>query len=52
MPKMNGIELSQELQNIDSDPIYRFITSTNKEYIEQITANNSDIEKKVVYKPL
>jgi DNA-binding response OmpR family regulator len=32
MPKMNGIELSQKLQNIDPSLLYRFITSANKEY--------------------
>ena len=52
MSRMNGIELSQELQDKDPNLLYRFITSANKEYIEQIIANNPDIEKKVVYKPL
>ena len=34
MPKMNGVELSQELQNIDPNLFYRFITAANKEYGE------------------
>jgi DNA-binding LytR/AlgR family response regulator len=33
MPKMNGIELSQEMQKIDPNLSYRFITVANKEYI-------------------
>ncbi|HEX6294565.1 MAG TPA: response regulator [Nitrososphaeraceae archaeon] len=52
MPKMNGIELSQELQNIDPNLFYRFITAANKEDIENIKANNPDIEKIIIYKPL
>ncbi len=52
MPKMNGIELSQELQNIDPNLFYRFITAANKEYIENIQTNNPGIEKIVIYKPL
>ena len=31
MPKMSGVELSQELQNIDPNLFYRFITASNKE---------------------
>jgi DNA-binding response OmpR family regulator len=34
MPKMNGVELSQELQNIDPNLLFSFITAANKEYIE------------------
>ena len=52
MPKMNGIELSQEMQKIDPNLSYRFITATNKEYIESIEANNSDIKENIIYKPL
>jgi CheY-like chemotaxis protein len=52
MPKMNGVELSQELQNIDPNLFYRFITAANKEYIENIKSNNPDIEKIIIYKPL
>ncbi len=52
MPKMNGVELSQELQNIDPNLFYRFITAANKEYIENIQTNNPGIEKIVIYKPL
>jgi len=51
MPKMNGIQLSQELQNIDPNLFYRFITAANKEYVENIKANNPGIEKIVIYKP-
>jgi DNA-binding response OmpR family regulator len=51
MPKMNGVELSQELQNIDPNLFYRFITAANKEYVENIKANNPGIEKIVIYKP-
>jgi response regulator RpfG family c-di-GMP phosphodiesterase len=49
---MNGVELSQELQNIDPNLFYRFITAANKEYIENIQTNNPGIEKIVIYKPL
>ena len=52
MPKMNGIELSQEMQKIDPNLSYRFITATNKEYIESIEANNPDIKENIIYKPL
>ena len=52
MPKMSGVELSQELQNIDPNLFYRFITAANKEYIENIQTNNPGIEKIVIYKPL
>jgi DNA-binding response OmpR family regulator len=52
MPKMNGVELSQELQNIDPDLLFRFITAANKEYIENLKLNNPDIEKNIIYKPL
>src|SRR5215203_4858253 len=38
MPKMNGVELSQELQKIDPNLLFRYITAANKEY--------------VIYKPL
>ena len=52
MPKMNGLVLSQELQNIDPALFYRFITAANKEYIENLTTNNLNIEKNIIYKPL
>ncbi len=52
IPKMNGIELSQEMQKIDPNLSYRFITATNKEYIESIEANNPDIKENIIYKPL
>jgi DNA-binding response OmpR family regulator len=52
MPKMNGIELSQEMQKIDPNLLYRFITAANKEYIESIEANNPDIKENIIYKPL
>jgi DNA-binding response OmpR family regulator len=52
MPKMNGIELSQEMQKIDPNLSYRFITAANKEYIESIEANNPDIKENIIYKPL
>jgi two-component SAPR family response regulator len=52
MPKMNGIELSQEMQKIDPNLSYRFITVANKEYIESIEANNPDIKENIIYKPL
>ena len=52
MPKMNGIELSQEMQKIDPNLSYRFITAANKEYIENIEANNPDIKENIIYKPL
>ena len=52
MPKMNGIELSQEMQKIDPNLSYRFITAANKEYIENIEANNADIKENIIYKPL
>ena len=52
MPKMNGVELSQELQNIDPNLLFRYITAANKEYVENIKANNPDIEENILYKPL
>ena len=52
MPKMNGVELSQELQIIDPTPLYRFITAASKEYIENLKTNNPSIEKIIIYKPL
>ena len=52
MPKMNGVELSQELQNIDPNLFYRFITVASKEYIENLMINNPDLEKNIIYKPL
>ena len=52
MPKMNGIELSQELQDIDPDLYFKFITAANKEYIDDLKANNLNIEKDIIYKPL
>jgi DNA-binding response OmpR family regulator len=52
MPKMNGIILSQKLQNIDPSLLFRFITAANKEYIENLKINNPNIEKNIIYKPL
>ena len=52
MPEMNGVELFHELQNIDPNLLYRFITATNKEYIDNIKINNIDIEVNIIYKPL
>ena len=52
IPKMNDIELSKELQKIDPNLLYRFITAANKEYIESIEANNPDIKENIIYKPL
>ena len=52
MPKMNGVELSQELQNIGSTLLFRFITAANKEYIENLTTNHPNIEQNIIYKPL
>jgi DNA-binding response OmpR family regulator len=52
MPKMNGVELSQELQNIDPDLLFRFITAASKEYIENLKINNPNMEKNIIYKPL
>jgi DNA-binding response OmpR family regulator len=52
MPKMNGVELYKELQNIDPNLSYRFITAANKEYIETLKTNNPDLEKNIIYKPL
>ena len=52
MPKMNGVELSQELQNIDPDLLFRFITATSKEYIENLKIKNPNLEKNIIYKPL
>jgi DNA-binding response OmpR family regulator len=52
MPKMNGVELSEELQNIDPDLFYRFITAASKEYIDNLKLNNPDLEKNIIYKPL
>ena len=52
MPKMNGVELSQELQNIDPNLFYRFITAASKEYIDNLKINNPNLEKNIIYKPL
>lgn len=52
MPKMNGVELFKKLQNIDPDLSYRFITAANKEYVENLKANNPTIEEYIIYKPL
>jgi DNA-binding response OmpR family regulator len=52
MPQMNGVVLSQELQNIDPTLLYRFITAANKEYIETLKTNSPDIENNIIYKPL
>jgi len=52
MPKMNGIELSLELQNIDPNLLYRFITAASKEYIENLQIENPGIEENIIYKPL
>ena len=52
MPQMNGVVLSQKLQNIDPTLLYRFITAANKEYIETLKTNHPDIEKSIIYKPL
>ena len=51
MPQMNGVVLSQELQNIDPTLLYRFITAANKEYVETFKTNHPDIEKSILYKP-
>jgi two-component SAPR family response regulator len=52
MPQMNGVVLSQELQNIDPTLLYRFITAANKEYIETLNTNSPDIENNIICKPL
>ena len=52
MPEMNGVELFHELQNIDPNLLYRFITAANKEYIENLETYNPDIEKNIISKPL
>jgi DNA-binding response OmpR family regulator len=52
MPEMNGVELFNELQNIDPNLLYRFITAANKEYIDNIKTNNIDIEENIIYKPI
>ncbi|MGZ5509210.1 MAG: response regulator [Nitrososphaeraceae archaeon] len=51
MPKMNGVELSQELQHIDPTLLYTFITAAYKEYKEILKTNNPEIEKNIIYKP-
>jgi two-component SAPR family response regulator len=51
MPKINGILLYQKLKNIDPNLLFCFITA-NKECVENIKKNNSDIEKIVIYKPI
>ena len=52
MPKMNGVKLSQELQNIDPNLSFRFITAASKEYVENLKIENSGIKEKIIYKPL
>jgi len=51
MPRMNGVELSQQLQNIDPTLLFRFITAASKEYIENLRIENPDIEENIIYKP-
>jgi hypothetical protein len=48
MPKMNDLVLSQKFKNKDPNPLFRFITAANKEYIEHLKKNNPDIEKSVI----
>ena len=49
---MNGVELSQELQNMDPNLLYKFITAADKEYIDNLKLNNPD-QKRISYiKPL
>jgi DNA-binding response OmpR family regulator len=52
MPKMNGIELSQELLNKDPTLFFRFITAASQEFIENLETNNPGIEENIIYKPL
>jgi DNA-binding response OmpR family regulator len=52
MPKMHGVKLSQELQNIDPDLLFRFITAASKEYVENLKIENPGIEENIIYKPL
>ena len=52
MPEMNGVELFHELQNIDPNLLYRFITAANKEYIDNIKINNIGIKENIIYKLL
>jgi DNA-binding response OmpR family regulator len=52
MPKMNGIELSQELLNKDPTLFFRFITAASQEFIENLKTNNPGIEENIIYKPL
>lgn len=52
IPKMNGVELSRELQNIDPNLLYRFITAATEEYIQSLKIENPSIEKNILYKPL
>ena len=51
MPRMNGIILYQKLKNIDPALLFCIITA-NREYVEHLKKNNSDIEKFVLYKPV
>ena len=52
MPKMNGVELSQELQNIDPNLSFRFITAASKEYVDNLKTENPGIEENIIYKPI
>jgi DNA-binding response OmpR family regulator len=52
MPKMNGVKLSQELQNIDPNLSFRFITAASKKYVENLKIENPGIEENIIYKPL
>ena len=49
---MNGVKISQELQNIDPDLLFRFITAANKEYIENLKIENPGIQENITYNPL
>ena len=51
MPKMNVLELSQKLKNIDPTLLCCFITE-NKKFIEHLKRNNLDIEKIVIHKSI
>jgi DNA-binding response OmpR family regulator len=51
MHKIDGIVLSQKLQNIDPTLLFGFITA-NEEDIEHLKKNNPDIERIVIYKSI
>jgi response regulator RpfG family c-di-GMP phosphodiesterase len=52
MPKMNGVDLGLELQNIEPNLFFRFFTAASGVFIENLKTKHPDIEEYIIYKPL